>query len=213
MSKFIGSAIVGIALCASLPVIAQAKEEPAAEAAAAVLAAPVEPIAAPAAKPLTAEEQIRAQLEGTQWNVQLNPSSGAKGLSQQKDTITFTKKQVKSAFLEKAGYPATNYSLTIGGDGRAVWETMQTKEGEGVAFWRGEIDGAAMHGVLSKHPTDGESEDYSIKGQSAGEKQIVIPGAEAAATSAVKVQAPPVTTAAPKAEAKQPEKKKKRGWF
>lgn len=190
--------------------------------------------AAPA-KPLSPEDQIRAQLEGTEWTIQLNPSSGSKAVAQ-KDTITFTKKQVKSSFMEKTGYPASNYSLTLGGDGRAVWETMQTKEGEGVAFWRGELEGATMRGVLSKHPTEGPSEDYSVSGHSVGEKKIVIPGAQAAAAGAVQAQpahleaaqaasaaatqaqqalAPTASAApaAPKPTATQPKKKKKRGWF
>ena len=150
--------------------------------------------------------------------------------------LVLTKKQIKSSFMEKSGYPASNYSLTLGGDGRAVWETMQTKEGEGVVFWRGEVDGATMRGVLSKHPTEGPSEDYSVSGHSIGDKKIVVPGATQAAPGAVQVQSAqqaatqsaspaaaqmqkalsPTTSVAPvapKPAAKQPEKKKKRGWF
>ncbi len=174
--------------------------------------------AAPA-RLLSPEDQIRAQLDGTEWTVQLNPSAGVKGATSQKDTVTFTKKQVKSSFMEKAGYPASNYSLTIGGDGRAVWETMQTKEGEGVAFWRGEVDGSTMRGVLSRHPTEGASEDYSLSGQVTGGKKIVVPGAVDAASDAVSVpSAAPVVKQAEKAlpapaAPMQPEKKKKRGWF
>ena len=181
------------------------------------------PVAEPAAaKLLSPEDQIRAQLDGTEWTVQLNPSAGVKGVATQKDTITFTKKQVNSSFMEKAGYPASNYSLTMGGDGRAVWETMQTKEGEGVAFWRGEIDGSTMRGVLSKHPTEGASEDYSLSGQVVGAKKIVIPGAVESAPSAVSVQsAAPVVKQAEKAlpvpaaqqAAPKRAEKKKRGWF
>ena len=123
--------------------------------------------------------------------------------------------------MEKSGYPASNYSLTLGGDGRAVWETMQTKEGEGVAFWRGEVEGATMRGVLSKHPTEGPAEDYSVSGHSMKDAKITVPGAVLAAPGAVQVQAVqkalPATTsvvpAVPQPTAKEPAKKKKRGWF
>lgn len=164
------------------------------------------------AKPLSPEEQIRAQLDGSQWTVQLTPSSGSKGLEAQKDTISFTQRQVTSEFLSKAGYPATNYSLSIGGDGRAVWETMQTKENEGVAFWRGELEGLVMQGVLSKHPTEGTPEDYSISGQAVGEKKIAVPSIAQKPVSAVSVAPPKAPDAV--VSPKQPEKKKKkRGWF
>ena len=170
------------------------------------------PAAPPAAevKPLSPEDQVRAQLDGTTWSVQLMPSSGAKAAKPQKDTITFTKRQVSSEFLTKAGYPNSNYSLTLGDDGRAVWETMQTKEGEGVAFWRGEVDGATMRGVLSKHPLEGEPEDYSISGQSTGEKKITVPSAAQAPGAAVQVA--PAAKTAPAATIKEahPAKKKRK---
>lgn len=214
-----------VALGAGPAFSAEAKKEPAkASEAAQAAPAPAEPAAA---KPLSPEDQIRAQLDGSEWAVQLSPSAGAKA-AVQKDTISFTKKQVKSSFMEKAGYAASNYSLSLGDDGRAVWETMQTKEGVGVAFWRGEVEGQTMRGVLSKHPTEGASEDYSLSGQIAGGKKITIPGAVAPAPSAVQVQSAVAQQAAPAvkqaqkavsstpaaaAHAKPVETKKKRGWF
>lgn len=182
----------------------------------------VHPAAEPSTKPLSPEDQLRAQLDGTQWSLQLNPSSGAKDVKPQKDTISFTKRQVSSAFLTKAGYPTSNYSLTLGNDGRAVWETMQTKEGEGVTFWRGEIEGAVMHGVLSKHPLEGNPEDYSIVGQIVGDKKIDIPAFAQAPAGAVQVQpaaagvSPPPSTPAPTPAASATQEKpakKKRKWF
>ena len=165
-------------------------------------------------KPLNPEDQVRAQLDGTSWSVQLTPSSGAAGLKPQKDTITFTKRQVTSEFLTKAGYPNSNYSLTLGDDGKAVWETMQTKEGEGVAFWRGEVSGTSMRGVLSKHPLKGDPEDYGIAGQVAGAKSITVPTAAQAPTGAVQVAptAKPAAASTAPAGAK-PSAKKKKKWF
>ena len=119
-------------------------------------------------KPQQAEETVRAQLDGTRWMLQLTPLAGGEKAKSQKDTVTFDAKQISSERLTKAGFPASNYTLTIGDDGVAVWETMQTKEGEGVAFWRGELHGATMRGVLSKHPADGTPEDFSFTGQESG---------------------------------------------
>ncbi len=208
---------VGMICMGSATMAAQTKQQVPAAVAESKQQAPAAPVAAPAAqpaaetKPLSPEDQVRAQLNGTTWSVQLIPSSGAKATKPQKDMITFTKRQVTSEFLTKAGYPNSNYSLTLGGDGRAVWETMQTKEGEGVAFWRGEVEGAAMRGVLSKHPLKGEPEDYSISGQSAGEKKVAVPSVAQVPVAAGQVApAAKATPAAAAVKEPQPAKKKKK---
>ena len=130
----------------------------------------------PVAPAPSAEEGIRAQLDGTRWLLQLTPLSGDEKAKPQKDTVTFVAKQVSSERLSKAGFPTSNYTLTIGGDGVAVWETMQTKESAGVAFWRGELHGSTMRGVLSKHPAEGNPEDFSFTGQEASGKAIAVSG-------------------------------------
>lgn len=165
--------------------------------------------------PKTPEDTLRAQLETTTWSVQLTPSGSAEA-KPKKDAISFTKRQVTSEFMGKSGYPASNYSLTIGDDGRGVWETMQTKEGEGVAFWRGEFDGTAMRGVLSKHPVEGAVEDYNFSGQIEGGQVITIPERAAPAPVAAPkpAKAPPAPAAAPAQPAgDQAPAKKKRKWF
>lgn len=178
-----------------------------------VAPAPQAPAAQPAAaaKSINPEEQLRAQLDGTQWAIQLTPTSGSKEAKPKEDSVSFTAKQVTSDFLSKAGYPSSNYSLSIGDDGRGVWETMQTKEGEGVAFWRGELEGTRMFGVLSKHPLEGDPEDYSFSGQLTTEKAIAIPAPAKPAAVQAQPAAPSPATAAP-ARPKTPAKKK-RGWF
>jgi hypothetical protein len=64
----------------------------------------------------------------------------------------------------KRGFQATNYSLSIQGDGTFVWETMQTSEKSGIAFWRGEIsaDMQSMRGILSHQISDKNKEEYSF---------------------------------------------------
>jgi len=134
--------------------------------------APAAPLAEEPVKVRSPEDDVRAQLEGTQWLLDLTALSATGKAKPQKDTVNFESQKVSSERLLKAGYPQSNYTLTIGGDGIPVWETMQTKEGEGVVFWRGELHGSIMRGVLSKHPVEGAAEDFSFVGREAGGKAI-----------------------------------------
>ena len=119
--------------------------------------------AAATSKPELTQEDVRTQLNGSYWELTVIPvSAGADKSKTQKDALNFDKTKVTSEFLTKAGYPGSNYSVVIGSDGIAVWETMQTKEGEGVAFWRGELSGETMQGMLSKQPLQGSAEDYAF---------------------------------------------------
>ncbi len=111
-------------------------------------------------------EEVRGKLNGTSWTLELRLLNSDKKPLQ--DTVSFSGRTVTSKRLSKAGYPTSNYSLTIGENGLIVWETMQTKEGEGLAFWRGEFSEATMRGVLSQQPTDGPTENYSFIGKQAG---------------------------------------------
>lgn len=150
-------------------------------------------------------DEVRAMLDGTTWTIDLR--SDATGKTKQ-DTLTFQGRTVSSGWLTKSGYGASNYSLRIQDDGLVIWETMQSKEGEGLAFWRGELQNDAMSGALSKQPTKGASESFSFSGKKAG-----------AATPTVESKVEPKPAAAPApapvaAPAPQPEKKKKkRGLF
>ncbi len=179
------------------------------------------------AQPKTPEEALLAQLNGTQWSLKLTPSNAAKEQKPVNDTVSFNGRKITSEFLSKSGYPSSNFSLSMGGDGKGVWETMQTKEGEGVAFWRGEIDGSTMRGVLSKHPVEGNPEDYSFAGQVTGGKTITMPAnpaatqpsAAQAASSAPSSGQASVSSGSAKgstSQEKEPEKtdkKKKKRWF
>ena len=115
-------------------------------------------------------QETRAKLKGTTWNLELKPLGGT-GKSQ-KDTLTFTEREVTSTHLTKAGYGTSNYSVNVGDDLSVVWETMQTKEGEGPAFWRGELlPGDVMRGVLNQQHTDGQSTDFSFSGAQTGKAE------------------------------------------
>lgn len=119
-------------------------------------------------------KEAQARLNGTQWTVELMPMSGEKPKAGTKDTLIFDKGRIQSKQLAGSGFPATNYTLTVGDDGVAVWETMQTGQDTSVAFWRGELHGETMRGILSKHPAKGNSIDMAFSGQFSG---AVEPGA------------------------------------
>ena len=134
-----------------------------AEAAAPVVqaAAPAPPQPAASDAETLREQQrqaIRAKLNGTTWNVQLTSDAGGK---KEQDTLIFTDRTIESKRLGKSGYGTSNYSVRVDGD-IDVWETMQTKEGEGMAFWRGELYGEKMAGALSQQPKEGAPQNFSF---------------------------------------------------
>ena len=114
------------------------------------------------------EKAAVSRLNETEWEIQISNLSGTPPKKTVPDTLRFEKGRVTSQWLADAGYMPSNYTLTAGEDGSVVWETMQTKEGEGVAFWRGELDGEAVRGILSKHPEKGDALDYSFSGKMLG---------------------------------------------
>ena len=112
------------------------------------------------------EKKAAAGLNQTEWAVEMIPVSGSREAKRPvKDTLFFEGGKVTSKRLVDSGYPGSNYTLTVEDDGAVVWETMQTKEGEGVAFWRGELRGEEMRGILSKHPVKGDPMDLSFSGK------------------------------------------------
>lgn len=167
--------VAGAALM--VPLAAQAKNAP--EASAPVAPAGVDPVAAdpvvelaspvvaapepPMDPELKAIEELRAKLSGTTWSLDLTPQAGGKAIA---DTLAFADRQVTSTVLTQDGYGASNITLTRQG-GTVLWETMQSKEvGDPVVFWRGEINGDRMSGVMTKRQPDGKTQSYSFTGAS-----------------------------------------------
>ena len=194
-------------------VLAQAKEEPsgAAPGQAPVIATPAAqaPVQAQAAGKSAEEKQreaVRTALDGTSWSVELRSETSGKN---RQDTVSFKGRTISSEWLTKSGYNSSNYSLRMDGD-LAIWETMQSKEGEGLAFWRGELQGDKMYGALNKQPSSGTPENFSFTAI-----KLASGPAVAAAPAAVAPAQPvkPSTPAAPASAKPEAPKKKKRGWF
>lgn len=120
-----------------------------------------------------AADKKRKELENTSWEIELTPLSGALKGKKEAETVLFKGNQVSFVNYEKKGFPATNFTLTVQEDGQIVWETMQTSEKAGIAFWRGELpDMQNMRGIFSYHPDENTTIDYSF---SSTQKRVVPP--------------------------------------
>ena len=103
-------------------------------------------------------------LNSKDWVVYLVPSgvSAGKRLPVIEDILTFKDGRVVSRNLISRGYGDSNYTLSIMPDGIAVWETMQRTAQEDLVFWRGELRGEDLTGVMNMHTSKGAIEEYSF---------------------------------------------------
>ncbi len=127
----------------------------------------------------------KAALDNSEWTIELKSMAGGKGKSKgEQDTLIFSDGKISSANLAKAGYNTTNFTLRMLEDNETLtWETMQTAEKDGVAFWRGDIgpDGV-MRGVLSKRDLKNNTKDFNFV--STGSKKVAPPAPPAPAAPA-----------------------------
>lgn len=169
------------------------------------------------------EVAVRLELEGTVWSIQLSPM-GKKSGKPVKDILTFENGKVQSGRLIKEGYPATNYTLTLqeGENAPTVWETMQTKEGAGVAFWRGERQGETLQGILSRRSDEGEVEDFSFSGSLKERRPVAepLPASPAPDTTVQQPAESPEAVIPPTAQevpseqgSAQEQPREKKGWW
>lgn len=136
-------------------------------------------------------QAAKEKLNNTAWQIDLRESVSAandqksvKGkkapAALEKDTINFRANRVESSSLTSSGFTPTNYTVRLKGKNNdiIIWETMQTSAGNGVAFWRGEIDDKdVMRGVLSWQLDEKNKRDYSFV---SSEKGVPAPAAAAA---------------------------------
>lgn len=115
----------------------------------------VHPVSAPGTMKNQVLENAKAALTGQEWTVYLSLANGRRP-KDSTDVLTFKEGKVSSKNLVAEGYPESNYTLSVTGDGVAVWETMQVNEKVGLAFLRGELHGTMMRGAISMQPQKGE---------------------------------------------------------
>lgn len=122
-------------------------------------------------------EAIKKRLDYTDWEIELGEmGNGSK--KKIRDIVHFKDGKVEAETLVAEGFMPTNYTLTLKKDNIVVWETMQSSEKAGLAFWRGEIEGSRMRGVLSRHFSEKKVIDYSFVTVGGGKE--IIPGKETA---------------------------------
>ena len=114
-------------------------------------AAPTTPMSDAVRNQLAA--QAKNKLESRQWEVSV--TSAGKKAATEADVFTFTNGKVTSKNLSAQGYKKSNLNVGIQDDGTAVWETMQVNANNDLAFFRGELFGTAMKGVISMQPVKG----------------------------------------------------------
>ena len=182
------------------PVAAASANKPAPEEA--VPSAPV--VSAADVEKAARQRRALEQLDSSQWSIELSPMSGERPKHTPTDTVSFSGGKISSEHLGKEGFGTSNFTLTVGDDAVPIWETMQTNDKQDTAFWRGEIHGEKVSGILSRHGADGTSHDFSFVGQPVGAAPAVTP--PPAATPADSKSAPASTSTIPPA-------KKKKGWF
>ena len=122
--------------------------------------------------PIAMTEEVlakkKAELNGTKWNIELKSMVTVKGKSKletEKDVVNFSEGKIVSEKLAALGYAPTGFNSRMEEDGTLIWETMQTSEEDGTAFWRGDVgpDGI-MRGVLSKRDPKENVKDYNFVG-------------------------------------------------
>ncbi len=102
-----------------------------------------------------------SELEGTEWEIDMVPVSGAKE-APIRDRVIFRNGKVYSTYLAAKGFLPTNYSLSDQGSGLTSWETIQSNPNGDSANWRGDWKGDAMKGVLSFRPAGQSPRDFSF---------------------------------------------------
>ncbi|MDD5477087.1 MAG: hypothetical protein PHG87_02605 [Candidatus Omnitrophica bacterium] len=127
-------------------------------------AAQKKPASPPALSPAVrkeAEVKAKTTLAAKEWTVYLT-AMGQKKAGQETDVLNFAEGKLSSKNLSSKGYPTSNCTITVQPNGTIIWETMQTTEKGEMAFWRGELEGGAMRGVLSLQSPKGQARGFSF---------------------------------------------------
>ena len=120
----------------------------------------VNPAISPAARK-EAEAKAKEVLAANEWTVYLT-AMGQKKARPEADVLNFGEGKLSSKNLSGKGYSTSNCTITVQSNGTIIWETMQTTEKGEMAFWRGELEGEVMRGVLSLQSPKGQAQDFSF---------------------------------------------------
>jgi hypothetical protein len=118
-------------------------------------------VADPAAARKAAEEKARVTLGAKEWNIEAKSTDSASKSKPWSDVLNLSDGKLVSKYLAEKGFVSSNITVTVDG-GVIVWETMQRSDKAEIAFWRGELVGSSMSGVVSLKPEKGETEEFSF---------------------------------------------------
>ncbi len=113
-------------------------------------------------------KKAKVILESQDWIISLSSliTEGAR----EEDVLTFSEGRVISRNLFAKGYPQVRYSLSFSQEGRVSWEAVAESESEGLASWRGELEGeSSMRGILSLQAKSGSLEDFFFESTASNE--------------------------------------------
>jgi hypothetical protein len=110
------------------------------------------------------EKKIRQDLQRLEeWTIYVIPSGpNPAKIPIKKDILTFSDISVTSQDLLEKEFRNSNYSLSANDDGTGVWETMQRNANGDIAFWKGQVKGLSMSGVLGLQPKKGQMQEFSF---------------------------------------------------
>jgi hypothetical protein len=155
-------------------------------------------------------EEAGKEINNTKWQVTFNQITQAEKKDSFADTISFKDGKVEVASLTSQGFNASGFTISVKGKNTIVWETMQTGEGKGLAFWKGEIEDGKMRGVLSRHLDEKTVKDYSFYSTAKDVIQEEAPIAAAPAAVAEKVKKEETTNASDVKAVPSPAKEEKK---
>jgi hypothetical protein len=113
------------------------------------------------------ELKSRQALKSQEWVIYVTPAEMVTGKKKaaptvETDVLTFTDATLKSQNLCAQGYGESNFALSIGDDGTAVFETMQVNQNEDLAFLRGELQNNVIKGSMGMHPKKGAKRSFNF---------------------------------------------------
>ena len=114
------------------------------------------------------QEALKAwqeKLTGTMWALEVRARQGSGKTTQ--DTLTLKDDELISEAFSKAGFHSSSYTVTPLDDGAATVETMQMHPDGDKAFWRAEVRGETIQGVIVKHSKKGAAEELTFVGKPA----------------------------------------------
>jgi len=133
------------------------------------------------------------ELDGTKWAIEVKLRDG-KG-EPESDVIRFDGNTLIVQSLEEEGFPATNYTPTIGRNNDVfILQTMKQNDKGETVFVRSEIEHDTISGIISRQSKKGTRKTFTFKG-SVMEMAAAVPPA---------VTTPPEPAVVPAAEMVEP---------